>query len=228
MRARTLVAIAHGSREPAAQRTVEALLDQVCGRLDGVPVRAAYVQNAYPSLGDALDGAGAGAVVVPLLLSRGYHAAEDVERVANLSGAVVSRPLGPDDALCDALLARLAAAGAPADAPIVLAAAGSSDPRAAADVADQAARLADRAGTAVVPAYVSGAPPTVAEAIHDIQARTGSAPAVAAYLVTGGHMHERLRRSSAAWVSAPLGACPELASLVVHRYCQLVTTQASA
>jgi hypothetical protein len=41
-------------------------------------------------------------------------------------------------------------------------------------------------------------------------------------------MHERLLQSGAAWVTAPLGACPELASLVVHRYRQLVMTQASA
>ena len=212
-----LVAIAHGSRDPLAQRTVEDLVRQVRRRLLGVEVTVAYVQNALPLLGTVLARLGPEAVAVPLLLSRGFHVSEDIGREARQVGALVADPLGPDLRLCDALLDRLVEAGAPSGAPIVLAAAGSSDPLALADVERQADLLAQRAEVPVVAAYASAASPSVEEAVSDLHDRSGREPVVASYLLAPGVFHERLR-TAAPVVSAPLGAHHVVVDLVVRRY----------
>jgi sirohydrochlorin ferrochelatase len=234
-----LVAVAHGSRDPAAQRTVEELLDVVRARRPDIDVRAAYVQNAEPALPQVLAGLAtvsapaAGkdlAVVVPLLLSRGYHVAVDIARAAAAHGAAVAPPLGPDPRLTEALAGRLAEAGVPARAPVVLAAAGSSDPSAIADVEAQAAALAERRGSPVVAAYASAVPPSVAQGVRLLGVEGTGGPAsvaVATYLLAPGRFADSVRacalEAGAAWVSAPLGAHPALADLVVRRHLAAVT-----
>ncbi|NEA09350.1 sirohydrochlorin chelatase, partial [Streptomyces sp. SID10692] len=67
-----LVAVAHGSRDPQAPRTVRALLDRVRDLRPGLDVRLAHIELNAPLLPDTLDGLrGADAVLVPLLLGRG-------------------------------------------------------------------------------------------------------------------------------------------------------------
>jgi len=225
-----LVAVAHGSRDPAGQRTVEALLDAVRERRPDLDVRAAYVQNASPDLRSALADArssdGPGAVVVPLLLSRGYHVAVDIARAAGGSSdgrdAVVAPPLGPDGLLTEALADRLAEAGVPAGAPVVLAAAGSSDPDAVADVEEQARLLADLRRAPVVDAYATAGRPSVREALVDLLTLAAGPVAVAPYLLAPGHFATVVgavgRGAAATWVAAPIGPHPALADLVLERY----------
>jgi len=231
-----LVAVAHGSRDPAAQRTVEELLDVVRARRPGIDVRVAYVQNAEPALPQALAGLGSvpahpsaerGAVVVPLLLSRGYHVAVDIARAVAAQGGTVTPPLGPDPLLTEALAGRLAEAGVPPRAPVVLAAAGSSDLSAAADVKAQAAALAERRGVPVVAAYATAAAPAVADAVRLLRAAGAAGPpsvgvAVATYLLAPGRFADSVRacavEAGATWVSEPLGAHPALADLVLRRH----------
>jgi sirohydrochlorin ferrochelatase len=99
------------------------------GRLAPVlDVRVAFLGHAEPSLPAQLDAAGSGPVIVPLLLSSGYHLSADISDAATSAGARVAAPLGPDQLLLTALTARLADAGVPDGTPIVLAAAGSSEP----------------------------------------------------------------------------------------------------
>ena len=100
----------------------------------------------------------------------------------------------------------------------MLAAAGSSDPEAADQVQAQADLLAAERGAAVAVAYAAAGQPTVAEAVADLRAQTGSAVAVASYLLAPGHFHDRLAQSGADWVTAPLGAHPAIAALVIDRY----------
>jgi sirohydrochlorin ferrochelatase len=216
-----LVAAAHGSRDPAAQRTVEELLDVVRGRRPDLLVSAAYVQNAAPGLADVLAERGPGAVVVPLLLSRGYHVAVDVARAAAAAAAVVATPLGPHPLLAQALEARLSEAGVPARTPVVLAAAGSSDPAAARDVEQQAALLAGHRRAPVVPAYATAVGPRVDEAVADLLRRYAAPVAVAPYLLAPGAFATRIGRAAATWVSGPLGAHPAVAELVLERYLAL-------
>jgi sirohydrochlorin ferrochelatase len=214
-----LLAVAHGSRDPKAQRTVRSLARQVGELAPGVEVRAAFVQNAEPSLAGALAAAdGRRVVVVPLLLSAGYHLSHDIEEMADRAGVPVTDPLGPGPALVPALAYRLRAAGVPAGTPVVLAAAGSTDPRAAADARVQAAMLAAHIGAPVWAAFASAGQPAVDEAVAALTARAGGPVAVASYLLAPGVFHDRLRASGAAWVSAPLGDHPTMAGLVVERF----------
>jgi len=214
-----LLAVAHGSRDPAAQQTVLSLAGRAGGLAPGVEVRTAFVQHAGPSLAGALAAAGGRPVtVVPLLLSAGYHLGTDIGGAAGRAGVPVAAPLGPDPGLVPALADRLRAAGAPAGTPVVLAAAGSTDPRAAGDARHQAALLASHLQAPVLAAFASAARPTVGEAVADLAARTGGPVAVASYLLAPGVFAGRLRASGAAWVSAPLGDHPAVAGLVLERF----------
>lgn len=218
-----LLAVAHGSRDPAAQACVGALASRVRRLTGGAGVRVAFVQHARPLLAEALAGAatevGADRVfIVPLLLSTGYHLTVDIATAAARGGAPVAGPLGPDARLVPALAARLAEAGAPDGTPVVLAAAGSSDPAAAVDARRQASLLAGRLRAPVAAAFASAASPTVDEAVAGLATRTGRPVAVATYLLAPGLFHGRLRHSGAAWVSEPLGDHPAVARLVADRF----------
>lgn len=134
-----LVAVAHGSRDPRAAATVEALLDEVRLARPGLPVRTAYLDHATPSLGQALSGLDA-AVVLPLLLTEAYHSRVDLPAALNEARARDPRlrvrygaTLGPHPLLLTTLERRLAEAGVvigDPDTAVVLVSAGSSDPRA--------------------------------------------------------------------------------------------------
>ncbi len=218
-----LLAVAHGSRDPAAQRCVHELLDQVRGLDPGLDVRAAFLENADPALPDALSRAVAAAgtaavVIVPLLLATGYHVSQDIGRAAAAAGVTASAPLGPDPALVPVLAQRLAAAGVPAGTPVVLAAAGSRDPRSARDTERQAGLLARGLGVPVRAAYLSAARPTVAEAAGALSGPGSSRVAVATFLLAPGLFYDQLRNSGAAWVSGPLGPHPAVAQLVLDRF----------
>jgi sirohydrochlorin ferrochelatase len=213
-----LLAVAHGSRDPAATDVVRALASQVRRLAPVLDVRVAFLGHAEPSLPTELDAAGANTVIVPLLLSSGYHLSTDISGAASSAGARVAGPLGPDELLLTALTARLAEAGVPAGTPVVLAAAGSADPAAAADVRQQAALLAERLGVQVTAAFASTAPPTVLAAVADLRARTGGPVAVASYLLAPGQFQDQLAASGAEWVTEPLGGHPAVAGLVIERY----------
>lgn len=209
-----LIAVAHGSSHPEATATVTALARQVIRLAPVIDIRVAFVQHASPSLPQALAAAQADAVIVPLLLSTGYHLSTDIVAVAGR----VAAPLGPDQLLVTALVARLAEAGMPAGTPVVLAAAGSSDPMAAEQVEAQAKLLATELGVEVVAAFAAAGQPTVPDAVTDLRAATGGPIAVASYLLAPGYFHDELAKSGADWVTAPLGDHPAVAALIIDRY----------
>ena len=226
-----LLAVAHGSREPAAQRCIRALATRAGRLMPGITVRVAFVSHAQPRLDGALAQAVAhhGAdrvVIVPLLLSSGYHLSTDIGAAAHEAGVAAAGPLGPSADLTAALADRLAEAAVPAGAPVVLAAAGSSDPRAAGDTARQAALLARRLGVPVEPAFASAAEPSVEQAVAALSARTGQPVAVASYLLAPGLFHGRLQQAGAAWASAPLGDHPAVAQVMAARYREAAATGA--
>jgi sirohydrochlorin ferrochelatase len=223
----TLLAVAHGSRNPAAATTTAALLRQVERLAPVLEVQLGYVQHAEPTLADALDAAGPDAVVVPLLLSSGYHLSADIRgAVAAADASVdpgpgwtrVAGPLGPDPLLVTALVSRLAQAGVPTGTPVVLAAAGSSDPQAAVEVRAQADLLAAELGAPVVAAFAAAGYPTVPTAVAELRAKTARPVAVATYLLAPGQFHDSLAASGADWVTEPLGDHPALAALIIDRY----------
>jgi sirohydrochlorin ferrochelatase len=98
---------------------------------------------------------------------------------------------------------------------VVLAAAGSSDPRALADCAETADLLSRRVDRPVSVGYVSGA----GQRLTSVLSRTTGRVAVATYLLAPGFFADRVRRLSAGRpVTRPLGADPRLAALAVQRY----------
>lgn len=171
-------------------------------------VVAAYLDHGSPRLRDLA--AAEGDVVVPLLLSIGYHAAVDIPAAVG-PGCVVTPPLGPDPRLAAACADRLREAGWVAGSgPVVLAAAGSSDPRATEDVQAMAGQLAERIGADVTPAFLSAAAPALAEVVD-------GAAAVATYLIAPGQFADRAAASGCPIVSDVLGAHPALVDIVVAR-----------
>ncbi len=232
----TLLAVAHGSRDPRAATTIRALADQVERLAPVLDVQLGFVQHSQPSLAGALDAAGPDVVIVPLLLSTGYHLRTDIEGAATAvdtaitatgSGPLVAGPLGPDPLLVTALAGRLVEAGVPSGTPVVLAAAGSSDPAAAAEVAAQAEMLATELNASVTAAYAAGGQPDVSDAVARVRAATRGPVAVASYLLAPGVFQDRLRASGADWVTEPLGDHPAIAALIIDRY-RIARTAAKA
>lgn len=121
------------------------ILDAVRTRRPDLDVRLAYIELVDPAVPAALGGipADRAAVLVPLLLSSGYHDRVDLPAAIRAArpGTAHAAVLGPDPLLAVALADRLEEAGwRPGDA-VVLAGAGSSDPDAVRSVHDQATLL---------------------------------------------------------------------------------------
>ncbi|QEV17976.1 sirohydrochlorin chelatase [Streptomyces alboniger] len=235
----TLVLVPHGSRDPRALATVTALADRIREQRPGLAVRLGHIELNQPLLTDALAAQrGGGAVLVPLLLSRGQHVKRDIPAAAAAAPHLETRvaaPLGPHPLLAEALHTRLVQAGWPVRHlgaaarrrhAVVLAAAGSRDPESAVGTEAAAALLADRLGVPVVPAYAAPTPAcarTVPEALEALAAEGRSRVAVAAYFTAPGRFATQ-SAVAAPWIAAaPLGAHPALARLVLHRYDQART-----
>ncbi|GAA0807890.1 sirohydrochlorin chelatase [Spirilliplanes yamanashiensis] len=207
-----LVLVAHGTRSAAGQAQVRAVASAVRRRAPGIDLRLAYADVQEPHVREvaaALDGP---AVVVPLLLTAGYHVRVDIAGAVAGRPAVVTAPLGRDPRLLAELAARIAAAG-PADA-VVLAAAGSSDPRSIAEVADVARALP---GDPVV-GYAAGPSPRVPDVVARLRAAGAERIVVGAYLLVDGVFHRGLARAGADAVTAPLATSPVVAEAVLDRW----------
>lgn len=204
------MAVAHGSRDPRASESTFALVKAIQARRPEATVRTAYLELAEPLLSDVLATLDEPAVVVPLLLSGGYHVHVDIPSVAQ--GHIVAPALGPSSLLVEALAGRLREAGWRAG-PVVLAAAGSTDQRAIDDSLTVGRMLSDALATDVTTSFVSAATPTVAEAC------AGQPAAVATYLVAPGFFADKVvEAAGSATCSAPLGDHPAVAGLVWQRY----------
>lgn len=213
----TLVVLAHGTNDPAGRATWGALLTRVRSLLPDSHVRLAWAGVARPQLADLLPKLPAGpVVVVPAFLASGFHVRRDVpEQLAALGrpDVAVTDPLGPDPVLVDAALARLRAAGWDDEA-VVLAAAGSTDPVAQADLRTAADLVRERVGGEVPVGYVAGGDPRLA-AVVGAQDRP---VALLTWLLAPGVFHRWASNVGAAVVAEPLGDHPAVASLLVERY----------
>ncbi|MFC6884398.1 MULTISPECIES: sirohydrochlorin chelatase [Actinomadura] len=213
-----LLAVAHGTRDPAGPATVRALLDRVRALRPSVRVAEAYGELASPSLEEAAAGLPGPAVVVPLLLARGHHALADFpSRAAGvLPDVAFARPLGPHAGLAEAAADRLAPLLRDGDA-VVLGAAGTSDPAGTADVRTAARLLSRRLRRPVPYGFVAAHGPALADVVAACRRGTGRV-VVASYLLAPGLFHRRMLTCGADAVAAPLGAHDAVARLVLHRY----------
>lgn len=202
-----MVLAAHGTRDPAGVRVIEAIARRV--RRAGVAVRVGYADVRRPAVPDVVT---PGCVVVPAFLAAGYHVREDLPAQLAGSGATLTAHLGTS--LVPAAFERLRQAGwRPGDA-VVLAAAGSSDERALAEVRQAATLLGVWTGSEVSVGYVAGTAPKLAEVVAAQRGRV----AVASWLLAPGLFHERARDSGADVVAAPIGDHPLVAEAVLARY----------
>ena len=81
MRNPTLLAVAHGSRDPRFAENARRLVAQVRLLRPDLEVRLAFLELSEPNLVDVLRDLSGDVVVVPLLLSDAYHARIDLPTV---------------------------------------------------------------------------------------------------------------------------------------------------
>ncbi|MFB7892099.1 sirohydrochlorin chelatase [Microbacterium sp. NPDC056044] len=220
-----LLAISHGTSSPTGQAAVAALVDAVARRLPGVMVRLGHVDVQQPDVAASLDAIpeGTPVVIVPLLLSAGYHVRVDlIQQSAGRDDVVIAPALGPDPRLVDALLARLEPLGLSPDDALVLAVAGSSDDRANEDCREIGRMLGARLDRDVTVGFLAAADPRVDVAVADAAARAGRV-VVVDYLLAPGYFHDlAVRLAAGAPVAPPLLGDDEppaaLVDIVVDRY----------
>jgi sirohydrochlorin ferrochelatase len=121
----------------------------------------------------------------------------------------------------------------PPETAVVLAAAGSSDPAANGVITDLASGWqALRGWRAVLPAYASAATPTPADAVATARETGARHVLVATYLLSPGIFADQIRRdclaAGADGVSPVLGACPEIADVVLGRYAETLADASAA
>ncbi|GGP09085.1 sirohydrochlorin chelatase [Nonomuraea glycinis] len=218
----TLVLAAHGTRSEQGERTLAALAEAVRRDRPGHRVELSYLEISSPLLAQVLPAVPGPVVVVPLLLAGGYHVHIDLPEIIaeHRPDALIAPKLGPHRLLTAALARALARSGLrPTDA-VILGAAGSSDPAGLDDVRAAAHLLALRLARPVTAAFASAGTPTLEQAMDRLRSGPATRVAVASYLLAPGHFHSRLAAAGADLVSVPLGADPDVAALVWHRYDQ--------
>ncbi|MET9963620.1 sirohydrochlorin chelatase [Streptomyces sp. NPDC006326] len=232
-----LLVIAHGSRDPRHAATVHALTRRARALRPGLRVETAFLDFNAPRVDQVLSALYAegvrDVVALPLLLTRAFHAKADIPAV--LSQATTRLPglsvrlaevLGPSPLLTQALERRLREAGLdPADRAgtgVVLASAGSSDPEAIAVIAEIAREWRHTGWCAVRPAFASAALPRTEDAVRALRAEGVRRVVVAPYVIAPGRLPDRITAGAEAagadLVAGVLGAAPELARLLLHRY----------
>ena len=248
-----LVGISHGTSSPDGRSAVAGLMEAVAAALPEVTTVSGYVDVQQPDVAntlavlddavrddavrdeavldetvrdDASRDSQATAIIVPLLLSAGYHVHVDLHEAARdwTGSATLARTLGPDPRLAELQHERLIEVGLTADDVVILAAAGSSDAGAVSECRTAADLVAARVGRAVTIGFLSAASPTLAEAIATARSEHPSARiVVSSYLLAPGYFQSIVENAGADVATGPLLAAGrptphQLVEIVVHRY----------
>ncbi|MEO6794690.1 MAG: sirohydrochlorin chelatase [Mycobacterium sp.] len=217
------ILVAHGTRRPEGVMMIGELADQVSVLL-AQPVRVAFVDVLGPTPTEILAaeaGTGRPAIVVPAFLARGYHVGVDLPTHVAASGhpdVTVTPALGPDPRVAAVLAARLGESGWRTGDSVILAAAGSSDPAARAELGQAARMLSGLIGSHVELAFAATGAPTVPDAVATLRSWGTRRVVVASYLLADGLFQRRLRDAGADMVTEPLGAHPGIALLIADRF----------
>jgi sirohydrochlorin ferrochelatase len=220
----SLVLVAHGTRRPGGVALIGNLAAQVSALVDAT-VQVAFVDVLGPTPSEVLSSCAAlsrtPAIVVPAFLSRGYHVRTDLPAHVAASGhphARVTPALGPSWEITRILGDQLVKSGWRQGDSVILAAAGTSDRRAQADLHTAAALLSSLTGSQVDLAFAATGDPDPRTAVANARRRGANHVVVASYLLADGLFQERLHGSSADSVTQPLGTHPELARLIANRF----------
>ncbi|GAB3599245.1 sirohydrochlorin chelatase [Microbacterium tumbae] len=220
----TLIACSHGTGSAEGRRVVADVVEQVRARAPETKVVQAFVDVQDPDVGTVVDREASfdDVVVVPLLLSAGFHTAVDIAgAVARHPNARQAAPLGTHPLLAQVLATRLRAAVGDVwlrGDRVVLAAAGSSNPAAAADVEEAARHLAGLIPAPVSIGYASAVEPRIADAVATARDRGAARVIAASHVLAPGHFAGLVRAAGADVVSEPLGADPRIAEVIVERF----------
>lgn len=221
----SVVIAAHGTQDPAGVAVAHELAGALRARLPARQVSLAFVDVLGPKVSEVLAATPGPVTVVPAFLSSGYHVRTDVPREVAATGrrdVTISSALGPHPLLVGAMKERLCEAGWRDSDVVVLAAAGSSNPYAVADVRAAARQLVGEVGGRVRVGFVATGAPRVAPLVAGLREAGVSRVAVASWLLAPGLFHSRLASADADVVAAPLGAHPG----VIDRLVQLALTGA--
>lgn len=214
---RELILVAHGTRNSLGLATITEIASAVSAHVGAV--RTAFVDVLGPNPREVLADSSAPAVVVPAFLASGYHVNTDLPARVAESGhesVTITRALGPDPVLAQIMRDRLLEVGwMPGDA-VLMAAAGSSDPAARAELVEAAELLAELVGEVHLGFVATGAP-TVADIVGRING-AGRRVFIASYLLAPGVFHTKLGQCGAHAVTEPLGAHPDLVALLARRF----------
>ncbi|AKN15452.1 hypothetical protein MHAE_12888 [Mycobacterium haemophilum DSM 44634] len=228
-----LILAAHGTRKPGGVAMIGKLAAQVSALVGGT-VQVAFVDVLGPTPSEVLSAfspptqptaTDRPAIVVPAFLSRGYHVRTDLPAHVTASGhpnVSVTPALGPSSEIARLVADQLMKSGWHHGDSVILAAAGTSDHRARADLRTSAALLSASIRSPVALAFAATGGPQVDKAVAKARAkarRHGSGRvAVASYLLADGLFQEHLRACGADLVSQPLGTHPGLAQLIASRF----------
>ncbi|WP_087485452.1 uroporphyrinogen-III C-methyltransferase [Brachybacterium massiliense] len=229
-----LIGTAHGTRLREGRDEIRAILQRVAALLPEATVREAYVDVQTPTPAEVVaeiapargDGrrtreqSPPAAVVVPLLLTTGFHVGDDIAGAVADHEAVAAAPMGPDPRLAEVMADRLAEAGAHAEDAVVMAVAGTRDPAGQAMAHEMGALLSQRLGREVTVAFIAAAEPSVPDAVARLRGgdEAEGRVVIACYLLARGFFHSQLEGTGADLVAEPLGDHPLIAELLVDRY----------
>ncbi|WP_182378866.1 CbiX/SirB N-terminal domain-containing protein [Nocardioides sp. WS12] len=215
-----LVTVAHGTRTPEGNQVAAELTAAAAAQL-GWPATTSYVELCSPLFADVVATTAGPTVVVPLLLSTGYHLRKDLPAAVDAAEqpdlVSLGGSLGPDPLLALAQADRLREAGATPGQPVVLIAAGSSDPLATADLEGAANLLAHAWGAPVRLATMSGLGTRPEHVV-----RHGDA--VSPYLLATGHFHRKARHDALAAGASVVADVIGPHRFVVDLVCQRATS----
>ncbi|WP_345750461.1 sirohydrochlorin chelatase [Microbacterium rhizophilus] len=215
----TLIACSHGTRFAEGRAAIHALIARAAELLPGVAIAEAFVDVQDPSIDDVVAAVEGPAVIVPLLLSAGFHTGIDIARAARTREDVVAtEPLGPHPLLAETLLTRLEEIGLRDGDHVVLAAAGSSRPEAAVHVRRMRDLLAALIRQPVTVGYAAGADPRIAVAVEAARAAGAERVIAASYVLAPGFFANEVAAAGADITTAPLGADERIAEIIAARY----------
>ena len=227
-----VLATSHGTDSVAGREAIALIREQVRSlldqRTDGVEYRVheAYVDVESPSVDDAAATLPKDepCVIVPILLSTGFHTQVDLRRAARASGIeriVIAESLGPDSRLARLARTRLEEAGwTPENGSVVVqGAAGSSRADGRADMERAAELLSEALGTQVQHGFIASIDPKFHEVVAEYKPEFA-----ATYLLAEGFFASKMRRDAAstglpAKVATPLVNAQDSASARVVAEC---------
>ncbi len=223
-----LVLLAHGTADERGQAVVYGVAEAVSRRLPATEVVVGFVDVCTPGADEALARHGnTRAVVVPYLLTSGYHVRHDIPAAVHRHGGEVglTPALGVAPEVVQALGDRWADAvtgrgGAEEDRieAVVVAGAGSSDAGARREVMCLAALVAASLSLPTRAGFLSGEGPSAASSVHELRRNGAQGIGVLPALLAPGFFMAKAGRLGADVVAPALGVHPALVDLVVRRY----------